>query len=128
MEIILFVTFPNYVVEHPGFLPLSYVQPHCTRDTYTYIRVVGELGLDANNRELTSDIEFNQRLCVFLLYVRDHIPFGWWLLFIQTSFDSVGCNTKINPEGEETRRVCPQCHNGQSFWPKLKYTEINADQ
>ena len=64
-------------MEYPGFLPLSYAQPHCTRYTYTYIRVVGELGLDTSNRELTSDIEFNQRLCVFLFYVRDHIPSGW---------------------------------------------------
>ncbi|KIM49277.1 hypothetical protein M413DRAFT_59260, partial [Hebeloma cylindrosporum] len=24
---------------------------------------------------------------------------------------SVGCNTKISPEGEDTRRLCPQCHN-----------------
>lgn len=96
----------------------------------THIRFLGELDLDTSNRKLTSDIELNQRLlCVFLFCVRDHILSGWWLLFIQTLFDSVGCNTKISPEGEETRRLCPQCHNGQTFWSELKYTQlINADR
>lgn len=26
---------------------------------------------------------------------------------------TVGCQSRISPEGDQTPRICPRCHNGQ---------------
>lgn len=34
---------------------------------------------------------------------------------INIEFPEVGCNEKVKPEGDQTPRVCPRCHNGESL-------------
>ncbi|PPQ78550.1 LOW QUALITY PROTEIN: hypothetical protein CVT25_011822, partial [Psilocybe cyanescens] len=39
---------------------------------------------------------------------------------------SIGCTTKISPEGDQTPRICPNCHNGESNLTSLSQNELTS--